>query len=70
MHSYPKDLVIYVPLKTCKVKFDSGIITKANSRFLEFQGERGFTWDSIFTEIGTKDLLSTMGIDHCREERA
>ena len=70
MHSYPKDLVIYVPLKTCKVKFDSGVITKANSRFLEFQGGRRFTWDSIFKEIGTKDLLSTMGIDHCREERA
>ena len=32
LHSYPVDLVIYVPLKTCKVKFDSGIITKANSR--------------------------------------
>ena len=32
IHSYPIDLVIYVPLKTCKAKFDSGIITKANSR--------------------------------------
>ena len=32
LQSYPIDLVIYVPLKACKVKFDSGIITKANSR--------------------------------------
>ena len=43
--------------------------------FLEFQGGGGsrgipYLGEELFTEIGTKDLLKTVEIDHCREERA